>query len=168
MEAALGRQDVSARRASLDVVGNDGLVRDIRAGRLPGVDRLEALFEHLGLAFCFGPRRRPPETGRAGSAFAEPGAGMSDLDRREGADTVALIDTAAPRRGGPWRCCHRSGGEVRIGEVQFVANATLILPEAPGRPARVLIGDDRARVAVLGHVVWSGARTPEAGDLPGS
>jgi hypothetical protein len=218
VEAALEQQDVSARRASLDVVGNDGLVRDIRAGRLPGVDRLEALFEYLGLEFYFGPRRRPPETGRAGSAFAEPEAGMSDLDRREGlragylpipwhpqtgrtagqavpvafarswleaaglspdtlaavrpdperegADTVALIDTAAPRRGGPSRWCYRSGGEVRLGEVQFEANATLILPEAPGQPARVLVGDDRARVAFLGRVVWSGARTPEAGDLP--
>ena len=52
---------ISARRASLDVVGNDGLIRDIRAGRLPGVDRLEALFEYLGLEFHFG----GPLTGRS-------------------------------------------------------------------------------------------------------
>lgn len=57
VEAALKEKKISARRASLDVVGNDGLIRDIRAGRLPGVDRLDALFEYLGLEFYFGPPR---------------------------------------------------------------------------------------------------------------
>lgn len=57
VEGALRRLNLSARRASLDVVGNDGLVRDIRAGRLPGIDRLEALYEYLGLEFRFGPSR---------------------------------------------------------------------------------------------------------------
>lgn len=79
VEGALTRMDVSARRASLDVVGNDGLVRDIRAGRLPGIDRLEALYEYLGLEFYYGPRRTAP----ALHTFAEPG-GMTDLTGREG------------------------------------------------------------------------------------
>ena len=59
VDQALIDQNVSARRASMAVVGHDGLIRDIRAGRLPSVDRIEALFEFLGLEAYFGPRRRP-------------------------------------------------------------------------------------------------------------
>ncbi len=54
VEAGLKLRGVSARRASLDVVGNDGLVRDIRAGVMPAVDRLAALLDYLGLSFEFG------------------------------------------------------------------------------------------------------------------
>ncbi len=50
VERGLAGMGVSARRASLDVVGHDGLVRDIRAGRIPSFDRLSALFEYLGIA----------------------------------------------------------------------------------------------------------------------
>lgn len=59
VEQALQAQNVSARRASIDVVGHDGLIRDIRAGRLPSVDRIEALFDYLGLEAYFGPKRLP-------------------------------------------------------------------------------------------------------------
>lgn len=215
VERALLERDVSARRASLDVVGNDGLIRDIRAGRLPGVDRLEALFEYLGLEFYLGPRRRPS----AAAAFAEPGA-MSDLDRREalragylpipwhpqsprpagqaappvafanawlegraidparlaavaadagdGGGLVALVDTGAPRRGGPhaWAC--RAEGATQLRQVQFEPNVTVLLPEAPGRPALVLQGEERARLTLLGRVVWSGRLHPDgSGPAPG-
>ena len=57
VEAALVARNLSARRASIDVVGHDGLIRDIRAGRIPSVDRIEALFDYLGLEAYFGPRR---------------------------------------------------------------------------------------------------------------
>lgn len=57
VEAALEARNLSARRASIDVVGHDGLIRDIRAGRIPSVDRVEALFDYLGLEAYFGPRR---------------------------------------------------------------------------------------------------------------
>jgi len=59
VEDALASKKVSARRASMDVVGHDGLIRDIRAGRLPSVDRVQALFEYLDLEFYFGPKRAP-------------------------------------------------------------------------------------------------------------
>lgn len=49
VEVGLKRKGVSARRASLDVVGHDGLIRDIRAGRIPSTDRVIALFEYLGV-----------------------------------------------------------------------------------------------------------------------
>lgn len=57
VEAALEARNLSARRASIDVVGHDGLIRDIRAGRIPSVDRIEALFDYLGLEAYFGPPR---------------------------------------------------------------------------------------------------------------
>ena len=60
VENALVARNLSARRASMDVVGHDGLIRDIRAGRIPSVDRVEALFEYLGLEAYFGPRRERP------------------------------------------------------------------------------------------------------------
>lgn len=64
VDQALLDQKVSARQASMAVVGHDGLIRDIRAGRLPSIDRVEALFEFLGLEAYFGPKRRqagPPQ-----------------------------------------------------------------------------------------------------------
>lgn len=59
VERALSAQNLSARRASIDVVGHDGLIRDIRAGRIPSADRIAALFEYLGLEVYFGPKRSP-------------------------------------------------------------------------------------------------------------
>ena len=63
VEAALVTTGVSARRASLDVVGNDGLIRDIRAGRLPAIDRLDALFEYLGVEMTVGASRKDDDHG---------------------------------------------------------------------------------------------------------
>lgn len=57
VEGALQTKGMSGRQASLQVVGHDGLIRDIRAGRLPGLDKLEALFDLLGLECYFGPQR---------------------------------------------------------------------------------------------------------------
>ena len=59
VEGALVTKRLSGRRASMDVVGHDGLIRDIRAGRIPSVDRIEALFDYLDLEFYFGPKRQP-------------------------------------------------------------------------------------------------------------
>ncbi len=53
VETGLARKGVSARRASMDVVGHDGLIRDIRAGRIPSFDRLVTLFEYLSIPFSF-------------------------------------------------------------------------------------------------------------------
>ncbi len=60
VEEALAARKLSARRASIDVVGHDGLIRDIRAGRIPSADRVEALFNYLGLEAYFGPKRSAP------------------------------------------------------------------------------------------------------------
>lgn len=55
VDAALQDQGKSARAVSMNVVGHDGLIRDIRKGRLPSIDKLDALFRELGLELYFGP-----------------------------------------------------------------------------------------------------------------
>lgn len=50
VELGLVNKGVSARRASIDVVGHDGLIRDIRAGRIPSTDRVIALLDYLGIS----------------------------------------------------------------------------------------------------------------------
>ncbi len=57
IEQALRRKGLSGRQVSMDVSGHDGLIRDLRAGRVPGADRVAALAEALDLEFYFGPRR---------------------------------------------------------------------------------------------------------------
>ncbi|SMX31745.1 hypothetical protein [Actibacterium lipolyticum] len=60
VEEGLAKKGVSARRASMDVVGHDGLIRDIRAGRVPSFDRLVSLFEYLSIPVEFGKRPAVP------------------------------------------------------------------------------------------------------------
>ncbi len=48
VEDLLAKRGMSARRVSIEVVGHDGLIRDIRAGRMPGADRVAALLSYLG------------------------------------------------------------------------------------------------------------------------
>lgn len=57
IEQALRRKGLSGRQVSIEVSGHDGLIRDLRAGRVPGADRVAALAEALDLEFYFGPRR---------------------------------------------------------------------------------------------------------------
>ncbi|WP_323006661.1 S24 family peptidase, partial [Pseudorhodobacter sp.] len=63
----------SGRQASIAAIGNDGLVRDIKAGRLPGIDRLEALFNLLDIELYIGPRREMVD------AIQPPDADLSEL-----------------------------------------------------------------------------------------
>lgn len=62
VEKALKHKRLSGRQASLAAVGNDGLIRDIRAGRSISAERLAALASVLDLELYFGqPRSAPPE-----------------------------------------------------------------------------------------------------------
>ncbi len=72
VDQALLARNLSARRASLDVVGHDGLIRDIRAGRIPSADRVAALFNYLGLEAYFGPRRAAPVVAPKAFGNADP------------------------------------------------------------------------------------------------
>ncbi len=204
VEGGLRDRKMSARRASLDVVGNDGLIRDIRAGRLPGVDRLEALFEYLGLEFYLGPRRQaaaapgfaeapaitalhqrdaeragyvpvrwhdvshragdPPMTPVAFSkrwleaAGLDPAnlAAVRQLDGASEHPKVALIDVTARQNGGPHLWCCRDGSGATLARIQFQTDVTVIFAETVAAPARILVGEDRGKVTLLGRVVWSG------------
>jgi hypothetical protein len=103
VEAGLKARNISARRASLDVVGNDGLIRDIRAGVMPAVDRLEALMDYLGLGFQFGATSAPvliEHITLAGSDYARIPVHDARLSAGPGEmnDGVAIIDHMAFRQ----------------------------------------------------------------------
>ena len=57
---ALRARGWSARQASIEAVGSPELIRDMRRGRLPSVERLQALCEVLDLEFYIGPPRQSP------------------------------------------------------------------------------------------------------------
>ena len=103
VEAALKARGISGRSASLNVVGNDGLIRDIKAGTLPSFDRVKALCEYLGIDFHIGPRR---DTGPVSVTMidGEEFAAIPRLDVRLSAgggaanDDPALVETLAFRR----------------------------------------------------------------------
>jgi len=54
---AVRRRGWSARQASMKAVGTPELIRDMRRGRVPSVERFRALCEVLGLEFYVGPPR---------------------------------------------------------------------------------------------------------------
>lgn len=55
IDAALIATGKSARAVSMEIVGHDGLIRDIRRGNVPTADKLAALAVALDLDFHFGP-----------------------------------------------------------------------------------------------------------------
>ena len=57
VNAALRARGWSARQASLEAVGSDQFIRNLRRGRVPPVDKLRALCDVLGLEFYIGPPR---------------------------------------------------------------------------------------------------------------
>ena len=57
IERALQARGVSARQASIEAVGNAELVKRMRRGEVPTVERIEALCEVLELEFYIGPQR---------------------------------------------------------------------------------------------------------------
>lgn len=57
VERAVRMRGWSARQASLMAVGTPELIRDMRRGRVPSVERFRALCEVLGLEFYVGPPR---------------------------------------------------------------------------------------------------------------
>lgn len=56
---ALRERGWSARQASMEAVGAPELIRNIRRGHLPSMERMQALCEVLGLEFYIGPTREP-------------------------------------------------------------------------------------------------------------
>lgn len=74
VEKALISSGRSARQVSIEAVGHDGLIRDLRAGRALSYDRVALLARALDLELYFGPRRtpdpEPPTIALDGDEFA--------------------------------------------------------------------------------------------------
>ena len=59
IEEALRERGISARKASIEATGKPDLIREMRRGRAPSIDRLGELCRVLGLEFYVG---RPRES----------------------------------------------------------------------------------------------------------
>ena len=90
IERAVRARGWSARQASIRAVGTPELIRDMRRGRVPSVERIRALCEVLGLEFYVGPPRSssPLDTRRleqavetAESVLAATGRKMAHADK---------------------------------------------------------------------------------------
>ena len=57
VNTALRERRWSARRASIEAIGNDQLIRNMRRGQVPSVAKFRALCAVLGLEFYVGPPR---------------------------------------------------------------------------------------------------------------
>ena len=77
IDAALERRGISARAASIRAQGAPELIRDMRRGHVPSVERLRSLCEVLGLEFYVG----PPRWRRAEDGGALPDVPLSALER---------------------------------------------------------------------------------------
>lgn len=87
VDEALEKKGVSARQASLDVAGHTTLIRNIKSGSIPGLDRVLALFKYLDVT----PRDLDKFSSLKGlAAFAEDPAPYS----KGYADTEALSTSA--------------------------------------------------------------------------
>ena len=79
IDQALNKQGISARQASILATGGPELIRGIRRGSIPSVERIRALCEVLELEFYIGPARSeasdlidsPEKTGTIHSMFRE-------------------------------------------------------------------------------------------------
>ena len=58
INAALRKRGWSARHASVEAVGNEEFIRNLRRGSAPAIDRFRALCDVLDLEFYVGPRRQ--------------------------------------------------------------------------------------------------------------
>ena len=73
IDEALRRHGISARAASMRAHGSPELIRDMRRGHVPSVERLRSLCEALGLEFY---------VGRPRGLEGEDGAGLPDVSLR--------------------------------------------------------------------------------------
>ena len=95
VEEALRARGMSAREASILAVGNDGLIKRMRGGRIPTVTRLADLCEVLGLEFYVGPQREgaPVHEERLLLALRTVGRALETVGRAQAplADTARLV-----------------------------------------------------------------------------
>ena len=96
-ERAVRERGWSTRQASMEAVGSPDMIADMRRGRVPSVERVQAMCEVLGLEFYVGPHRRraPVDARRLVQALstadrAAESCGL-EMDHDERAEVVAAI-----------------------------------------------------------------------------
>ena len=80
----------------MEAVGTSEMIRDMRRGRLPSVERLQRLCEVLGLEFYVGPPRSPGsiDERRLEQAVVNTERALENLDVKMDPDAKARIITA--------------------------------------------------------------------------
>lgn len=91
VERAVRARGWSARQASMEAVGTPELIRSMRRGRVPSVERVEALCKVLDLEFYVGPPRaeRPVDSERLERALETTERALTSTGR-----TMGLTDKA--------------------------------------------------------------------------
>ena len=87
IERALKDRGWSARQASLAAGGSQDLVSNIRRGRIPSAERVEALCEVLGLEFYVGAHRSETATFDAHQLAVA----IEELEREDGPASIAAL-----------------------------------------------------------------------------
>ena len=107
IEEALKARGWSARQASMAAVGSPQLISNMRRGRVPSVDRVQALCDTLGIEFYVGPPREAIEVDERRLALAleaaERGLSMSrrTMDAKEKAELAAAVYVLIGNERGP-------------------------------------------------------------------
>lgn len=80
----------------------------------------------------------------------------SDFGARLPVGALALLDRAAPRRGGPALWCLREGPEARLAELEWLQDDMLLVSGGESAPRRLLRGAERDALMPVGRVLWIG------------
>lgn len=82
------------------------------------------------------------------------------IDRPGEGPVLAVLDTEAPRRGAaaPW--AFHLAGRVLLARAQFDARSAVLFGLGPDGSAKVLIGEEREALRILGRVIWLGLAVP--------
>ncbi len=96
------------------------------------------------------------EAGHAPDALAFVAIEASALAPQVPAGSLALVDSAARRAGGPAPWCFREKGQDRLAYLGWTG-AGLVITGAGGEPPRVLSKRAQGSVTLLGRVLWTGS-----------
>ena len=120
IEAGLKRKRMSARQASMLVAGNDGVIKNIKAGHPPSFQNVENLFEVLGINLTYSFDDELPSSSQKvpllGFIAAGGGEDHDDTTRAYISDENSFDDVSAPpmmMRAGSAFCLEVRGSSMR-------------------------------------------------------
>ena len=70
---------------------------------------------------------------------------------------LALVESSAPRQGGPTHWCFREAGQNVVAFLHWVDRGGLLISGTGGTAPRVLPQGGTGKIQLLGRVVWTGA-----------